>query len=95
MTNAQMKVKTKQIIKDILFAERKFRKGCVTQGIVKFVKDFDFYEMKYRGHFVCYLRGKNQDSLQLMSVWNAIQIAERTIKNICRKNNQKYIRSKI
>ena len=82
MTNAQWEVESKRISDNLNYERRRFRKECITQGIVEFVKDFNFYEMKYRGHFVCYLRGKNQDSLKLMAVWNAIQIAEETIKNI-------------
>ena len=83
MTNAQKKVNYDKMNSEYSWCFRRFRKKCVEQGIVEFVKDFNFYEMKYRGHFVCYLRGKNQDSLNLMVVWNAIQTAEETIKNIC------------
>ena len=82
MTNAQWKVNSDKMTSESSWGYRGFRKKCVEQGIVEFVKDFNFYEMKYRGHFVCYLRGKNQDSLKLMAVWNAIQIAEETIKKI-------------
>lgn len=82
MTDSQKKVNYDKINSEYSWGFRRFRKKCVEQGIVEFVKDFNFYEMKYRGHFVCYLRGKNQDSLNLMVVWNAIQIAEETIKNI-------------
>ena len=82
MTKAQWKVKFDKIASEASWGYRGFRKKCVEQGIVEFVKYFNFYEIKYRGHFVGYLRGKNQDSLNLMAVWNAIQIAEETIKNI-------------
>ena len=86
MTDAQWKVNYDKMISEFSWDYRGFRKKCVEQGIVEFVKDFNsyfnFYEMKYRGHFVCYLRGKNQDSSKLMAVWNAIRIAEETIKNI-------------
>ena len=82
MTNAQWKVISDKMTSEFSWGCRGFRKKCVEQGIVEFIKYFNLYEMKYRGHFVCYLRGKNQDSLILMAVWNAIQIAEETIKNI-------------
>ena len=82
MTDAQWKVKSDKMTSESSWGYREFRKKCVEQGIVEFVKDFNFYEMKYRGHFVCYLFRKNQDSFKLMSVWNAIKIAEEPIKKI-------------
>ena len=82
MTYAQWKVNFDKMTSEASWRYRGFRKKCVEQGIVEFVKDFNFYEVKYRGHFVCYLHEKNQDSFKLMAVWNAIQTAEETIKNI-------------
>jgi hypothetical protein len=81
MTDAQWKVKSNQISDDVQYELRKFRKECVTQGIVMFVRDVGFYEMTYRGHFVCYLYG-DEDSRKLSAVWYTIQIAEETIKEI-------------
>lgn len=83
MTNAQMKVKTKQIIKDILFTERKFRKKCVTQGIVKFIRCYTFYKVQYRGEHVCYLFGnRGEEKLKLQAVWDVIKISEKIIEKI-------------
>jgi hypothetical protein len=81
MTDAQWKVKSNQISDDVQYELRKFRKECVTQGIVKFERDISFYQMKYRGRFVCYLYG-DEDSRKLSAVWYTIQIAEETIKEI-------------
>ena len=82
MTDAQWKVKTKQITKDVDYKLRKFRKECVTRGIVKFVNDDGNYELKYRETFVCYLYGSSEESLKLLAVWNTIKIAEETIEKI-------------
>jgi hypothetical protein len=38
--------------------------------------------MTYRGHFVCYLYGGNEENLKLLAVWNTIKIAEETIEKI-------------
>ena len=82
MTDAQWKVKSNQISDDVNYELRKFRKECITQGIVKFERDINFYEMKYRGKFVCYLYGNDEDSIKLRAAWYAIDIAEETIKEI-------------
>lgn len=81
MTDAQWKEKSKQISEDASYELRKFRKKCVTQGIVEFVRDYNYYEMKYRGQFVCYLYG-DEGSRKLRAVWYTIQIAEETIEKI-------------
>ena len=81
MTDAQWKVKSNQISEDVSYELRKFRKKCVTQGIVEFVRDYNYYEMKYRGQFLCYLYG-DEDSINLRAVWYTIQIAEETIEKI-------------
>ena len=81
MTDAQWKVRSKQISDDAGYELRKFRKECVTQGIVMFVRDC-FYEVTYRGHFVCYLYGDSEDNSKLRAAWNVIQIAEETIEKI-------------
>lgn len=81
MTRAQMKEKIEQDVANSNYEKRKFRKKCVTQGIVEFVRDYNYYEMKYRGQFVCYLYG-DEDSRKLRAVWHAIQIAEETIEKI-------------
>ena len=47
-----------------------------------FVRDFGFYEMTYRGRFVCYLYGNGEEELKLLAVWNTIKIAEETIEKI-------------
>ena len=80
MTDAQWKVRVEQITAESNLKDRAFRKKCVTQGIVMFVRDGVLYEMTYRGHFVCYLYG-HEDS-KLVAVWNAIRIAEETIEKI-------------
>lgn len=82
MTNAQWKEKSKQISDNVGCELREFRKKCVTQGIVEFVRDYNYYEMKYRGQFVCYLYGYGEDSPKLRAAWHAIQIAEETIEKI-------------
>ena len=82
MTDAQWKVESKRISDNVRYKSRKFRKECVTQGIVMFVRDFNFYEVTYRGHFVCYLYGNSEDNSKLIAVWNTIQIAEETIEKI-------------
>lgn len=81
MTDAQWRVKAKQIADRADYELRKFRKECVTQGIVTFVRD-SFYEMTYRGYFVCYLYGNSEDEPKLRSAWNTIRIAEETIEMI-------------
>lgn len=82
MTDAQWVVNTKLLSDDVSYELRKFRKECVTQGIVMFIKDISFYEVTYRGHFVCYLYGNDEDSIKLLAVWNTIKIAEETIEKI-------------
>ena len=82
MTDAQWKVKTKQITDDVDYKLRKFRKECVTRGIVKFINDDGNYELRYRETFVCYLFGDSEDAMKLRAVWSAIKIAEETIEKI-------------
>ena len=86
MTDAQWNVKSTQIADDVQYELRRFRKKCITQGIVKINRDISFYEMTYRGQFVCYLYGNtygiNEDKVKLRSAWNAIRIAEETIEKI-------------
>jgi hypothetical protein len=83
MTKAQWKVWSKQISDDVGYEFRKFRKKCVTQGIVEFVKEDGhiFYEMKYRGCFICTMVNDVTEGLKLCAIWNTIKIAE-TIKKI-------------
>ena len=82
MTDAQWKERSKQISAEASYELRKFRKKCVAQGIVVFVNDNGFYEMCYRGHFVCYLYKDNEDDIKLRAAWNTISIAEETIEKI-------------
>lgn len=82
MTDAQWLEKSKQISDDVNYELRKFRKKCVTQCIVVFVNDNGFYEMCYRGGFVCYLYKDNEDDIKLRAAWNSIKIAEEIIKKI-------------
>lgn len=83
MTDAQWKERSKQISADVNYEFREFRKKCVTQGIVEFVREDGhfFYEMKYRGCFVCTMLNGSEMRLKLCAVWNTIKIAE-TIKKI-------------
>ena len=76
MTRAQMKVQINQDAYDAAYERRKFRKECVTQGIVEFVREYNYYEMKYRGRFICYISGRSEENLKLMAVWHVIKIAE-------------------
>ena len=82
MTEAQWKKEISRISATVEKELRKFRKKCVTQGIVEFVRDRSFYMIKYRGHFVCYLYGNDEDSIKLRATWNTIRIAEETIEKI-------------
>jgi predicted adenine nucleotide alpha hydrolase (AANH) superfamily ATPase len=86
MTDAQWKVMSTQISDNVQYELRRFRKKCITQGIVKIVRDHSFYEMTYRGRFVCYLYGNtygdNVDKSKLRSAWSVIRIAEETIEKI-------------
>jgi hypothetical protein len=82
MTDAQWKVEAKRISDNAEYELRKFRKKCVTQGIVMFVRDVVFYQMKYRGRFVCYLYGHDEEGSKLRAAWNTIKIAEKTIEKI-------------
>ena len=82
MTDAQWLEKSIQISDFVNYELREFRKKCVTQGIVDFVNDNGFYEMCYRGRFVCYLYKDNEDDIKLRVVWNTIKIAEETIEKI-------------
>ncbi len=82
MTDAQLKARCEQISDDVWYKFREFRKQCVTQGIVEFVREEGhfYYEMKYRGVYVCTIfRNNNSEELKLRAVWNTIRIAE-TIK---------------
>ena len=81
MTKAQMKVQINQDVANSSYESRKFRKKCVTQGIVEFVRDYKFYEMKYRGHFICYIYGHSGLDSKLLAVWNTIKIAENNRKD--------------
>ena len=84
MTKAQWEVKIEQASADANYERRNFRKKCVTLGIVEFVRRNGcyFYEMKYRGCFVCTLYNDKEEPLKLMAAWNAIAIAEETIEEI-------------
>ena len=82
MTDAQWKVRVEQVTAESHYEYRAFRKECVTQGIVMFIRDIGFYEMTYRGNFVCYLYGDDEESIKLLAVWNTIKIAEETIEKI-------------
>ena len=81
MTDAQWKVRSNQISADVGYEFREFRKKCVTQGIVEFVreKEHDYYVMKYRGVFVCTIFNYASERLKMCAIWNTIKIAE-TIK---------------
>lgn len=83
MTKTQWKVKTEQEIAWIHYGLREFRKKCVTQGIVEFVREegHALYEMKYRGVFVCTIFNDGDDELKLIAVWNTIKIAENNRKD--------------
>ena len=83
MTDAQWKARSKQIAADVNYEFREFRKKCVTQGIVKFVREdgHTFYEMRYRECFVCTMFNDSSMGLKLCAIWNTIKIAE-TIKKI-------------
>jgi hypothetical protein len=76
MTKAQMKEKINQDVANSNYESRKFRKKCVAQGIVQFVREYSCYEMIYRGHFICYISGRSEEKLKLLAVWNTIKIAE-------------------
>lgn len=81
MTETQRQEKIKLLSADASYKFRKFRKECVTQGIVEFIRDNNsLYKMKYRGSFVCYLYCV--DKLKLMAVWNTIITAEKTFERI-------------
>lgn len=82
MTDAQWKVEVKRISANVDYKLRKFRKECVTQGIVEFVRNISCYEMRYRGHFICYISRSREENLKLLAVWNTIEIAEETIEKI-------------
>lgn len=84
MTEAQWKVRSNQISADVWYEFREFRKKCVTQGIVEFVREEGhfFYVMKYRGVFVCTVFNDDSERLKMCAVWNAIIIAEKTIEKI-------------
>ena len=84
MTDAQFKVKRKQIIADVDYERRRFRKKCVTLGIVEFTRKYDriYYEVYYRGSFICTLYKDKENDLKLLAVWNTITKAEETIEKI-------------
>ena len=83
MTDAQWKAKCKEITEDALYRERKFRKKCVTQDIVKFIRRYNFYELQYRGKHVCYLFGNSrEEKIKLKAIWSIIKIAEEVIRKI-------------
>ena len=83
MTYAQLKAKCKEITEEALYRERKFRKKCVTQDIVKFIRCYNFYELQYRGKHIFYLFGNSvEEKIKLRAVWDIIKIAEETIEKI-------------
>lgn len=83
MTDAQWKVKCKEIMEEASYRERKFRKKCVTQDIVKFIRSYNFYELQYRGKHIFYLFGNSvEEKIKLRTVWDIIKIAEEIIRNI-------------
>ena len=83
MTYAQCKAKCKEITEDALYRERKFRKKCVSQDIVKFIRCQNFYELQYRGKHVCYLFGNSvEEKIKLQAIWSIIKIAEEVIRKI-------------
>ena len=83
MTGAQWNVKYKEITEDALYRERKFRKKCVSQDIVKFLRCQNFCKLQYRGKHVCYLFGNSvEEKIKLRVVWDIIKIAEETIEKI-------------
>ena len=84
MTNAQWIVESKRISDNLNYERRRFRKKCITQGIVEFVRRngcFN-YEMLYRGCFVCKLYKDEGEYLKLLAVWNTIAIAEKQSKRL-------------
>ena len=84
MTDAQWKVKCIQFSDNLNYERRRFRKKCITQGIVEFVRRngcFN-YEMLYRGCFVCTLYKDEGEYLKLLAVWNTIAIAEKQSKRL-------------
>lgn len=84
MTIAQQEVTTEQDLKDLSYEKREFRKKCVTQGIVSFVRPSGlyFYTVEYRGRYVATLYGDSEDDWKLRAMWNTIAIAEETIEMI-------------
>ena len=83
MTDAQWKAKCKEITEDALYRERKFRKKCVTHGIVTFIRCHNFYKLQYRGKHVFYIFGNSvEEKIKLRAVWDIIKIAEEIIRNI-------------
>ena len=82
MTDAQFKVQCKQTSADVGYKLRAFRKKCVTQRIVEFVRrdGYHYYEVKYRGCFVCTLFHDEGEYLKLLAVWNTVSIAEQLLK---------------
>ena len=84
MTDAQLKVKCVQLSDERHYEYRAFRKKCVTLGIVQFVRKINssYYEMYYRGRYVCTLFKSSEEYFKLFAVWNTIEIAEDTIKKI-------------
>lgn len=82
MTDAQWKVESQRISDNVNYELRKFRKKCVTQGVVTFFRDNCFYQLKYRGRFVCYLYGHDEEGSKLRAAWNTIRIAEQLLKAV-------------
>ena len=84
MTDAQWKVKSNQISDDVNYGLRKFRKECVTQGIVTFGREngSPLITVRYRDRYVATLFRKKTDKRILLAVWNTIFTAEETIEKI-------------
>ena len=82
MTDAQWKVRVKQITYESQWEDRAFRKKCVTQGIVTFSKEggLTYYTVRYRDRYVTMLFGDVEEKLKLKAVWNVIRRAEQFIK---------------
>ena len=84
MTDAQWNVRLKQIAYESQWADREFRKECVTQGIVMFSREngSKWYTVRYRDRYVCMLFNEIEDKRILMAVWSAIRTAEQLLEEV-------------
>lgn len=85
MTDAQWKERLLRIAYESQWADREFRKKCVTLGIVTFLRETPtrrWYTVRYRGRYITTLFGDVEDKSKLLTMWSVIRTAEQLIEEV-------------